>query len=343
VKLLRWWQLGTLLAVLVIVVVVVIHGPFVGGSETAAPTTSSRAADSVNSRLPSVEELKRDFPALQGFARQPEEGGNDRLQLPTCLSNTLPSGFNPFVRAEYTSDDHGFAVMIYRYATSFLPDVIQAMRSAPTSCAGTDNDDKIDSHLGDESVVYLKHPPDALGVSGGADILIISGEWALNIHTTTNGNQVTEGTFETVERALPDLLQKFDHQLGSGFVHNGTRLDMLQARDRVFVASADSGSSPQFEPDSFWASSDSSFSFSAMHWQQWTTTEASGTGIASVKDCSPDCASGSSGDYPVTLKLTAPRRGCGNIFFTSAEVTFPAAIPVDAKRTEKYNWGLPNC
>ena len=59
-----------------------------------------------------------------------------------------------------------------------------------------------------------------------------------------------------------------------------------------------------------------------MHWQKWTNTDASGSGIEKVNLCRPDCAAGHYGDYPMMVTLSRPKRLDGRRLFTSLDLRY---------------------
>ncbi len=56
-------------------------------------------------------------------------------------------------------------------------------------------------------------------------------------------------------------------------------------------------------------------------WSDWGRPTASATGQEVVKDCTPDCASGASVPYPVTVTIT----GLNSNIYTAMHVSAPLA------------------
>ena len=78
----------------------------------------------------------------------------------------------------------------------------------------------------------------------------------------------------------------------------------VDANGRPFVL-WDCESKPQVEPASLvLACGDGGDRMTAMRWSSWTPTHATGTGIQSLNDCTPNCATGHFHDYPVDISLT---------------------------------------
>lgn len=58
-----------------------------------------------------------------------------------------------------------------------------------------------------------------------------------------------------------------------------------------------------------------------VHWSSWGGSTASGSGTASVRICSPNCAQGSERLYPARVTLLDPKACYGSRFYSSAKVT----------------------
>jgi hypothetical protein len=69
-----------------------------------------------------------------------------------------------------------------------------------------------------------------------------------------------------------------------------------------------------------------------IRWSSYGAKQAAGRGVASVNDCDPDCASGTSTNYRARIKLTRVRQ-CGDVpQFTRLRVTFVGKAPKGFKR-----------
>lgn len=82
------------------------------------------------------------------------------------------------------------------------------------------------------------------------------------------------------------------------------------------------GNPSTVEFKNFLFTGDSTGKLENMHWSSWTTRSATGTGIDSINNCTPDCADGGWTNYRVRVLLKNPLRvQCGS-FFTDAIFTF---------------------
>ena len=78
----------------------------------------------------------------------------------------------------------------------------------------------------------------------------------------------------------------------------------VDANGRPFVL-WDCESKPLVEPASLvLACADGGDRMTAMRWSSWAPSHAAGTGIQSLNDCTPNCATGHFHDYPVDIALT---------------------------------------
>ena len=77
-------------------------------------------------------------------------------------------------------------------------------------------------------------------------------------------------------------------------------------------------------------SGDSTAFLSAMTWQTWTASEATGSGTYKLDDCQPDCAQGTVHAVPVVVTFSQPVRACQPAvrwFWSRASFTFPKGLP----------------
>ena len=87
-------------------------------------------------------------------------------------------------------------------------------------------------------------------------------------------------------------------------VSNAANAAPVDASGKPFVL-WDCESKPLVEPSSLvLACADGGDRMTAMHWTSWAPTHATGTGIQSLNDCTPNCAMGHFHDYPVDISLT---------------------------------------
>jgi hypothetical protein len=69
-----------------------------------------------------------------------------------------------------------------------------------------------------------------------------------------------------------------------------------------------------------------------IRWSSYGAKQATGRGVASVNDCDPNCAAGTSSNYRARIKLTRVRQ-CGDVpQFTRLRVTFVGKAPKGFKR-----------
>jgi hypothetical protein len=64
-----------------------------------------------------------------------------------------------------------------------------------------------------------------------------------------------------------------------------------------------------------------------MHWANWVPGSATGTGVQSVNDCTPDCAVGHFRNYPVDIKLTGSDKAGPNEPFAYTKITLTYTGP----------------
>lgn len=76
--------------------------------------------------------------------------------------------------------------------------------------------------------------------------------------------------------------------------------------------------------------------FGSLHWSKWNKKKALGSGGNWLNDCKPSCARGKFLGYPVTLKLTRPRRVEGKHVFTRMTVTYTQNLPSHAIKTTTW-------
>jgi hypothetical protein len=76
--------------------------------------------------------------------------------------------------------------------------------------------------------------------------------------------------------------------------------------------------------------------FGKIHWSKWTKKKAVGSGANWLNDCKPNCAKGKFHGYPVTLKLTTPKKVAGKNIFTRMTVTYTQNLPAHAVKTTTW-------
>jgi hypothetical protein len=77
---------------------------------------------------------------------------------------------------------------------------------------------------------------------------------------------------------------------------------------------------------------DGGMPISKIKWSAYGAKQAEGRGVASVNDCDPDCASGTSTNYRARLHLSRVRQ-CGDVpQFTRLTVTFVGKAPKGFKK-----------
>jgi hypothetical protein len=82
------------------------------------------------------------------------------------------------------------------------------------------------------------------------------------------------------------------------------------------------------KPGHIWLSCDSTFDLAKLHWHSWTESGAVATGVAAVKNCDPDCASGELTDHAATVRLSRPRLEQGYEVYTHLRVTARGLHPL---------------
>jgi len=96
---------------------------------------------------------------------------------------------------------------------------------------------------------------------------------------------------------------------------------------RVYLAAnGKTASSAAVEPSIAPISQDSSLALSGLNWTSWAK-RATGTGIATINLCDPDCATGTATRIPVAVTLSDPQQVCGNEFYTRMHLAFTGAVP----------------
>jgi hypothetical protein len=78
-------------------------------------------------------------------------------------------------------------------------------------------------------------------------------------------------------------------------------------------------------------SGDSTAFLYRMHWSQWSTTKAVGTGTYLLNDCTPNCAEGRFYSVPIVVTFTNPVKACAGKavrwYWTKASFRYPHGIP----------------
>jgi hypothetical protein len=92
------------------------------------------------------------------------------------------------------------------------------------------------------------------------------------------------------------------------------------------AANGKAASSAAVKPGAAPVSQDSSLALSGMNWTSWADS-ATGTGIAIVNLCDPNCATGTPAKIPVTVTLSAPQQVCGRDFYTEMRLAFTGTMP----------------
>jgi hypothetical protein len=72
-------------------------------------------------------------------------------------------------------------------------------------------------------------------------------------------------------------------------------------------------------------------------WASWSQTSASGVGVISEDNCTPNCAEGKFLPYPATFELSGLAIGSGEPVFTNLQVDFTAGSPdVDGRTSDNF-------
>ena len=82
------------------------------------------------------------------------------------------------------------------------------------------------------------------------------------------------------------------------------------------------------------ACNDGSYYLIKLKWTSWTTRKATGSGLAEVNDCTPNCAAGHFHAYRVSVTLTKPKR-CNKLkhrIFGHIGEVFPRKHPGSSRR-----------
>ncbi|WP_027344623.1 hypothetical protein [Hamadaea tsunoensis] len=98
------------------------------------------------------------------------------------------------------------------------------------------------------------------------------------------------------------------------------------------AANGKTASSAAVKPQVAPVSRDSSLRLSDMTWATWSKT-ATGTGVATINLCDPDCAHGKAADIPVNVTLATPQHVCGGEFYTEMKLAFTATPPAGLPQT----------
>lgn len=101
-----------------------------------------------------------------------------------------------------------------------------------------------------------------------------------------------------------------------------------------------STATPAYKPANVELAGDGTYELQNMTWQSWSSSEATGTGIAHIDDCSLTCAGGRWHDVPVKAVFSQPVRDCtaqygqgANVssgtryWWSQANLTYPAGLP----------------
>ncbi len=87
-------------------------------------------------------------------------------------------------------------------------------------------------------------------------------------------------------------------------------------------------SRPQVRPASYLlACADGNDELIGLHWTDWVPPGAAGTGVQSLNDCTPNCASGRFHDYPVDISLSGGYRATPSLPFAYTTITLTYTGP----------------
>jgi hypothetical protein len=84
------------------------------------------------------------------------------------------------------------------------------------------------------------------------------------------------------------------------------------------------------------ACGDGGLVLTGLRWSSWGEQRAAATGVAQVNLCVPDCARGTTGQYPVRVVFDARQQQV----LSRAVLTYPAARP-DGQRVETFDHLVP--
>jgi hypothetical protein len=87
---------------------------------------------------------------------------------------------------------------------------------------------------------------------------------------------------------------------------------------------------------------DGSYVLNNIQWTSWTAQQATGTAIAAVNDCNPNCAAGSTGDYPVSIEFDGQATDASDPAaqtYITLTVTYTGAQPPGAGPSRTFQVG----
>jgi hypothetical protein len=84
---------------------------------------------------------------------------------------------------------------------------------------------------------------------------------------------------------------------------------------------------------------DSGVQVKDIQWQSWGAETATGNGTATVNTCDPDCASGTTDDYPEAQLRLTEIESCGSEQrYTKLELTFGGEVPPGSGTTVRESF-----
>jgi hypothetical protein len=87
---------------------------------------------------------------------------------------------------------------------------------------------------------------------------------------------------------------------------------------------------------------DATYVLNSIHWTTWTAQQASGNATAAVNDCNPNCAAGTTGNYPVYIEFdgqaTDPSDPTAQTYMTLT-VSYTGSRPPGAGPSQTFKVG----
>lgn len=129
--------------------------------------------------------------------------------------------------------------------------------------------------------------------------------------------------------AIPAILLALGFLVGCASATGGTTAASVASPRSVVVVNC--LGKQQTRPSSFVLTcADANDALSGLHWVNWASSQAFGTGTEVINTCTPDCADGKLVSYPALIALWRPEPLPGHPgvrYFTRITRIYPAARP----------------
>jgi hypothetical protein len=108
---------------------------------------------------------------------------------------------------------------------------------------------------------------------------------------------------------------------------------------KVYVATNANAASPRYRPSSFWLSGDPTLLATKVKWSSYNGAVARARAVGHANNCSPDCARGHFKKGLIRLRLSNPRRACGNYIYSHVVITWVHRPPLGGPKSFRLDPG----